>query len=548
MTPLLRSALLGIWSAAPVAGVLWVWQRGVPNLWIWILGVALGSLWIALPLRKGHELSGLAGVLRSVYSPVGFGFKRRNVFYALGELFLGAFGGRSGPEGLALLSSEQSATLLRPRAEHWSEHHRRTEVASVLAASLSAALGSPLAALVFVAELQIGGQALRIAVSAICAHFSMLFLRERGVLRDLGLRWNFEGSLGLLGVNTSMQALSFGLIVVIGGLVAAGLIHAHRSGRFALRSMVWPLLGGATLIGAGIVFPQMRLPIPEWIQIATGELRWGFAFAALLSWFVLTIFFRARGVFWWVLVLGGCLGALSELLAPGWGRAGGFVGMAVLWGALFSAPISGALLVYELSRESSLLIPAFVGAWSALRLRRSLIDTHWIDEELRGVGVELSRGRLAGILDELFVKDAMVHNFTSVFERDPIRVLHDKLLESTYPFLVVTDSRGSYLGVISADQIEKFWSRESQGARAERVQQIIEARDLLYRPGTEVPTVFADDRLSVAADLIAGHAVVPVIGNESQVLGLLFAHNVRVLYDRKAAHRVIQEMLRWRSS
>jgi CIC family chloride channel protein len=547
MTPLLRSAILGILSALPVACVLWIWQRGAPNPWIWTWGIALGSIFIALPLRKGPELSGLAGVLRSVYSPVGFGFRRRNIFYSLGELFLGAMGGRSGPEGLSLVTSEQTATLLRPRAEHWSEQHRRTEVASVLAATLSAALGSPLAALVFVAELQIGGQALRVAVSAICAHFSIFFLREQGVLRDLGLRWNFEGSLGLFGVNTSLQALAYGSIVIAGGLLAAALIHAHRVGRFGLQSFWSPIGGGALLIAAGLLFPQMRLPIPEWVQMSIGEARWAFAIAALLCWLVLTSLFRARGVFWWVLILGGCLGALSELLAPGWGRAGGFLGMAALWGALFGAPISGALLIYELSRESSLLIPAFAGAWVAWRLRRSIVDATWIDEELKGLGIELKRGRLAGILDELLVKDAMVHNFTSVYERDPIRVLYDKLLESTYPFLVVTDSRGSYLGVITADQIEKFWNRQEQSAGAERVQQIVEARDLLYRPGTEVPTVFADDRLSVAADLVARNAVVPVIGNDSQVLGLLFSHNVRILYDRKAAHRVIQEMLRWRA-
>jgi CBS domain-containing protein len=87
--------------------------------------------------------------------------------------------------------------------------------------------------------------------------------------------------------------------------------------------------------------------------------------------------------------------------------------------------------------------------------------------------------------------------------------------------------------------VQEGWRLQDPLTSNSPLANLLEAKDLLYRSGFKVPTVKATDKLSSTTKLFEEVPCVPVLGEEGRVIGLLFAHNVRLAYDREVARRTL---------
>ena len=219
---------------------------------------------------------------------------------------------------------------------------------------------------------------------------------------------------------------------------------------------------------------------------------------------------------------------------------------------MLGTPLMSAVAAYEISGNVHAMIPVFLAGTVALEIRKRLSPS-LLDADLSARGMTLVQGKSRVILESLSIRDAMVTDHETVREQDAVSELHDRIIRARYPFLPVVDAQGIFKGLLTVDQIQEAWKASSGGSgdatMGEEVPRIplsslLEAKDILYRAGedsrSQCPKVKVGERLLVGALLTADHPCVPVIEGQGEVAGLLFAHNVRLAYDREVARRSLK--------
>jgi CBS domain-containing protein len=257
--------------------------------------------------------------------------------------------------------------------------------------------------------------------------------------------------------------------------------------------------------------------------------------------------FGSSGVFWPVFIIGACLGSGWVSTSGGSSALLPLIGGAALWGAFFGAPLAGALLVLEITHEPLVLLYCLPATLLAHAIRDALKTRPFFDDDVETRGSAVDRGRAIAILESITVGDAMVTDHTTVKEHESLADIHEVLVKSRYPFLPVINNASTYVGLLTADMIEEAWgarerSTDKEGGSSFPLSKLLEAKDLLLRftrYGRKVPTVRSDDPLSVTTGLFEQTPVVPVLDAKGKVVGLLFAYNVRIIYDREAAQRAL---------
>ncbi|MBC7691417.1 MAG: chloride channel protein [Methylotenera sp.] len=460
-------------------------------------------------------------------------------------------GGAAGPEGAATELAHGLAIQTRSQSSHWFEQRRRTDVGSALAAGIAAAFGAPFAAVLMTIELGIGGRTLSVALSALTAFVGMELIRlyfpsvDRMVFEQIFqgydlIHWN--DWLAFAGVVLSVSALSI--------LVIRLIRYFQESLLDLFQTQTWMrvVAGGIFLFLVALVYTTGHAP--SWhlleqvlsAQLPTSQILL-IAAAQLLSIALVIAAFGTVGIFWPLFALGGFAGysvfqGIAPLLGIVAGKADlgallGMVGASAMWGSVLGIPMAAAVVAYELTRDFHVVIPCFIGAMVAREIRKNFKTAPLIQSNLESRGLILKQGRSAAVLDSILVRDAMVTDHETVYEHEPIAELHSKLLKSKHPFLPVVNRLGNYVGILTIDMIRDGFNSEPDSA----LSRLIEAKDLLYKSNFKMPTVKAGDALTVTSGLFELSACIPVLADDERLLGLLFAHNVRVVYDREVSRR-----------
>jgi CBS domain-containing protein len=249
--------------------------------------------------------------------------------------------------------------------------------------------------------------------------------------------------------------------------------------------------------------------------------------------------FGTAGVLWPLLLLGAWGGAVLCSLFPGLEGIIPLAGGAAFWGAVLGAPLSGAIVAYELTHDLGTLIAALVASLGAWKIRQWLGVRTILEDDLGSQGISLNQGRSVSVLESVPVREAMVKDFDTVQEHESLAEVYRVLRKSHYPFLPVVNAQGIYAGLLTADIIEEAChSAVSQASSGKApISKLLEAKDILYRLGSQVPTIGADDKLATTIGLFERTAVMPVLGSGRQVEGLLFDYGVRIAYDREVARK-----------
>jgi len=362
---------------ASAAGVLSAWRvsrsQGVSNV---MEAVALGRVHLSLRATARR----VAGSWTAIATGLSIGRE--------GPLI--EFGGALGARSAIVVNA--------------SAHHTRTLVAAGTAAGFAAAYNTPFAAVLFVLETVIGIVALDALIPAIAATvIATTFTRV------------------VVGGGPIYGARAFGLVspvelpsYAVLGVLAAGAAFAFRRalvmGESAVRRYPVPQPWRAAMGGAvvGVLVLWMPSVAGNGYEPLNQILDGRFVLTSTLLWLVVAKIIATStsvasgvpgGIFTPVLLVGGALGALAApalhfLGLPVSPNPGSYalVGMAAMAAATIHAPLTAAVMVFELTGDYLIVLPLLLATIIATWLARLRGGESVYEEELRrrGIGWELT--------------------------------------------------------------------------------------------------------------------------------------------------------------
>lgn len=379
-------------------------------------GLLVGVLnHLAMP---GRRPSGIADVIKAAQADDGRMSVRGGVVgAALTALSIGcgASVGREGPAvhiGASL--SAWAAQLLGMPARH-----ARTLLGCGAAAAVAASFNAPIAGALFAHEVVVGHYGLRALAPVVMASASATVVS----------RW-WYGDFPAFAVPPSAmhnfaELPAFALLGIgCGGLAVlfmAAMIRAgQQAGRLPLPAWARPALGGLIVAAVALVEPRVLGVGYEAMDVTLrGGLAWHAILLLLAAKFVATIaslgFGFHGGVFSPSLILGalfgGAVGSAMAALFPevaSGPAAYALVGAAAVTSAVLGAPISTALIVFELTADYRLAVAVMVAVVIANQVARGFANLpSYFHRQLAARGIDLDRESDHAFLSHLSVGDAM---------------------------------------------------------------------------------------------------------------------------------------------
>ncbi len=368
------------------------------------VGCALAAGLMSLA-RRGNQ--GVGGVMEAVAlsrGRVSFRASMVRVFASFAAVATGASLGREGP----IIQAGAGTGDVIGRRFGLIEDEIRVLVAAGTAAGFAAAYGTPLAALLFVAEVVTGSTSLKILMPCALATVAATALSRF-----------FVGAAPLYGLHAFdiSDPLQLVLCVVLG--VVAGVVGAGFMWLLTASAAGFAKLPGPTFVRAGIgggVAGLIAIGLPgvagNGYETIHQVLDVGGVTTILLMLAVGKAIATSAsvgggtpgGVFTPALFLGAVTGrvlavgfvAMGASLSPG---AFALVGMAALCAATTHAPLMAAVMVFELSGDYGLALPLLAAAATATAVARRLRRDSLYTEELRhrGVGWVEAPARIDGV-------------------------------------------------------------------------------------------------------------------------------------------------------
>lgn len=287
---------------------------------------------------------------------------------------------------------------------------RRVAAAAGAAAGLAAAFNTPLAAVTFVLEEVIGDLNSRLLGSVLVA--SLLgALVVHGVLGEQpAFTLVHGGAPGWPGyVFTPVVAVVAALAGVVFQNGALGLRNHVRMWH-AIPGWVRPILGGVVvwIIGAAVFLGTGHLGVfglgyADLSAALNGQMVWWTAALLLVAKLAATAVIYGLGgcggIFAPTLFFGGmagaALGGLAALAVPAMTPADGLalavVGMSACLGAVVRAPVTGILIVFEMTHQFSLVPVLMLGAFISVWVSRHFIRDNFYDAVLAQDGHHVER-------------------------------------------------------------------------------------------------------------------------------------------------------------
>ncbi|MBF0330215.1 MAG: chloride channel protein [Nitrospirae bacterium] len=304
------------------------------------------------------------------------------------------------------------------------------------------------------------------------------------------------------------------------------------------------MVSGGLIVGVvGIFFPQIMGDGYEYItKVLSGHYSFLICFALLfLKMFATSITLgsgSAGGVFAPSLFIGAMagwtFGAMSHYFFPNVTSTPEFyamIGIGAFLSATTHAPLTGMFLMLEMTEGYRVIIPvmitAITGVFSAKMLLKDSIDTLSLSRQ----GIDLLMGKEINILESLKVKDIMVSDFIAIKETEPIKTVHDLIVNDRGLCFPIVTENGCLKGIITVDDIKMVFSDSY-------IQQIVTAGELITE---DIPVVTGYDTLRKAFECFSAADLeeLPVVNplNKDEIIGMLKRGDVVSAYNREIMKR-----------
>ena len=509
-----------------------------PGLWSIPIPV-IGCLIIGLMARYGSEKIRGHGIPEAIEA-IMIGKSRVSpkvaVLKPLSSAISIGSGGPFGAEGPIIMTGGAVGSLLAQMI-HLSSTERKALLVAGASAGMTAIFGTPLAAVLLAVELLLFELRPRsfLPVAVACA----VAAAERTLLLDPAPLFAYAGGMapslpGVLGWG------AIGLAAGLGSGALTALVYGCEDGfqKLPIHWMWWPLLGGLVVGIGGVIEPTA-------LGVGYGNIR--HLLAGDLGWHAVLLLLAVKAVIWAValgsgtsggvlaplLIFGGCIGALAQVVLPE--AATGFwplLGMAAMMGGTMRAPLTATLFAIELTGDSGAALPLLVAcamahATTVLLLKRSILT-----EKIARRGLHITREYQTDPFDLAWVKDVMVRDVDTISsswtagETVDFFMVGDDTRHKSYP---VVDGEGRVLGMVSRADILAWTRADSEIDRGMLL-------GILVR-GSNVVTGHPDELVGLLADRMARSGVgrVPIVDEKGKLVGLVARKDLLCARARRQA-------------
>ena len=210
-------------------------------------------------------------------------------------------------------------------------------------------------------------------------------------------------------------------------------------------------------------------------------------------------------------MLGSAYGAGVHHLLPGLtapAGAYGLVGMGAVFAAAARAPITGVIIIFELTGDYRIILPLMFAVVLATAASHFLSSDTIYTLKLRRRGIDVMRGRGLNLMQLLRVGDAMQPLPAAVKAETPLDQVIALLSKAPTDGLPVVDADGGNLGIITSQEIERAMREDAldatagdlaQDARPLTADQTLEQAlsTLLHAAGSGLPVIDPNDGTAV---------------------------------------------------
>jgi CIC family chloride channel protein len=501
---------------------------------VWVVAPAIGALLAALIVRVSPESGGhgVVEVIEAVHKRSVPIRGRVAVWKSLAAGLVIGSGGSAGREGPVVhlggaVASSLSRFLALPRSE------TSILLAAGAGAGIAASFQAPLAGSLFALEIVLADFDVRRFAPVVLACVTAV-----------------ATSRALLGGGTELRMVSWslthpseiavylvlGLVAGVCGLVYIAIIHRAEEGlrRLPLRPELRAAAGGLAVGCIGLLAPRVMGTGIETMNAAlAGQLAFGALVLALVCKLLATSFTLGSGspggsffpaVFLGAM-LGGAFGRIAQSAFPGIVSSPGAyaaVGMGAVVAGATLAPLTGVLMMFELTGSYDIVLPLLVACGTAAAVVQGTLGGSIYTIGARRRGLQLSRGGPS--LSDLSVAQAL-----DAVDPIPADLPYGALLRLVGPtqhlaFPVVED--GALFGVVSVRQVRRALL-DPEVDRSATARAFAQAAQ----------TLLVDDDLGTAVQRLAeaGAAEAVVVDAQNRPLGVVTREGILEAW-RKATH------------
>jgi CIC family chloride channel protein len=450
------------------------------------------------------------------------------------SLTLGS-GGSAGREGPMIQIGASLGSVIAQWAR-LSENGMRTLVAAGAAGGLAAAFNAPIAGSLFALEVVLGDFAIASFSPVVMAGVAATVV-SRGVYGDAQV---FD--IPQYALVSPVEFVPYVFLGLFAGIVAVGftlfLYGQERTWeRLSLPPWLKPAVGGLMVGGVALAFPEIlgigHLAMDRMLE---GQVGLGLLLALVVMKIVATSLTLGSGgsggVFVPSLFVGAALGGAVGIAVSQWapfphGGPGAYalVGMGALVAATSHAPLTGIVIMFELTGDYQIILPVMVACILSTVAASSLKEESIYTQKLKWKGISLRQGREENVLRHLGVGDVLRGEFRSFPEDATLPEILSEAVgssQTTFP-LVAPDRR--LAGVIRIQDLHR--ALEDRGA----LESVLVAADL----ASPVPAVNENDNLEHVLEVLnrSGTDLLPVVDEEELLVGVVFAGDVMERYSHE---------------
>jgi CIC family chloride channel protein len=509
------------------------------KLWIPIIPAVGGLLVGPIVYKYAQEAKGHG--VPEVMSAVALkgGIIRPRVAFAkavASAISLGS-GGSAGREGpIVQIGSSIGSTI--GQVFKMSEARVRVLVGCGAAAGISAIFNAPIAGVMFSLEIVLGDFALKtfspVVISSVLASF---------------VTHTFIGNYPAFEVPAYhlVSVWEIPLYVVLGiicGVVAYSFTWSlYKTEDFfdnlKIQGWVKPAIGGLLLGCVGFFFPQAFGGGYEAIQAALE--------GKMVLWLLIVLIFAkimatnftlgsgaSGGIFAPSLFMGAAAGgAFGDIVhrifpqvtaTPG---AYALVGMAAVVAGTTHAPMTGFLIIFEMTRDYRIILPLMVACVFGTLVARKIDSNSIYTWKLVRQGIHLIRGRDVNVLARHTVSEVMRREFESIPMYLTLHEIFHRMETGSQTDFPVVDGDGHLVGTLSFQDIRRLLT-------SQEADMLIIASDIAT---TDSLTVQPDDTLAAAMDKFGLRDLdfVPVVepGLNGRLVGILRRRDLTAYYNRQ---------------
>lgn len=514
------------------------------------LGMLIQSVMILLaPVTARNR--GVLDVIKSVAMRGGHIPFRTTLFHFLAPAICIGSGGTVGPEGPVAQLGGGAASKVGGLFG-LSDVKRRMFTAAGSGAAIAAVFNTPLAGIFFTLEVVLLND-FRAPI------FSVLIL---ATVTSSAISRIFLGNVPTfafsdLSIGPYNQLYLYALLGVGAGLIALFYIYYSESlsgfcrKRILSKAPQWLVM---TIVGllvgvAGYFYSEIfGIGYAAINEILAGQLTWKTVAALLVLKFILVPLILSSGGFGGIfapsLVMGASFGFLFATALNGWlglhldVTSYTLVSMGAVLGGINSIPISAIMMIFEMTRDYSFILPLMLSVVVSTTITQLIIKRSIYRKHLEQQGYHFTGGREENILRSIKVRDVLNDDVVLIPKHLPLPQLIGQVIESPHSTFYTVDKDGHLVGIIAESELRPIITDY------EHLRGVLVAEDIAKPGGT---VVRADDNLDFVLKLF-GHENVdefPVVSaeNPDRIIGSIARQDVIAAYNRESLKHNLAEGL-----